>query len=115
MGTSLEPTSCELLTITESLSYGITSDISSKDNGTLKTLAVWFNVSLIPFATPRFSGGTEPMIELTFGAANNAVPKPINNKLIKTAPYEDLVLSVENQNKAAAFKTKPIELNNRLP
>ena len=55
------------------------------------------------------------MIELTLGAANNAVPKPISNKLIKTAPYEDLVLSVENQNKAAAFKTKPIELNNRLP
>ncbi len=40
MGNSLELISCELLTIWESLSYGITSVISSKENGTLRTLPV---------------------------------------------------------------------------
>jgi hypothetical protein len=78
--------SCELLAIWESLSYGITSVISSKENGTLSTFAVWLSVILMPLATPRFSGGTAPITELTLGEANKAVPNPNKNKLINTAP-----------------------------
>ena len=115
IGISLELTSCELPTILESRSYGITSVISNKENGTLRTPAVWLMVILIPFAIPRFSAGTEPIIELTLGEANNAIPKPNNSRLINTAPYEDLSFNVENQNSAEAFKAKPTELNTRLP
>ena len=115
IGSSLELTSCELPTILESLAYGITNVISSKENGTLSTLAVWLMVILIPFAIPRFSAGTEPITELTLGGANSAVPKPNNTRLINTAPYEDLSFNVENQNNAEANKAKPIELNTRLP
>ena len=63
-GPSLELISCELFTIWESLVYGITSVISSKENGMLRTPAVWLMVLTIPLATPRFSGGTEPITEL---------------------------------------------------
>ena len=83
IGISLEFTSWELLTIWESLSYGITNVMSNRENGTLRTFAVWLRVILIPFATPRFSAGTEPITELTLGGANSAVPKPNSNKLIK--------------------------------
>jgi hypothetical protein len=89
--------------------------MSSRENGTLRTLAVEFRVNLIPFATPRFSPGTEPITALTLGEANNEVPKPNNTRLINTAPYEDLSFRVENQNNAEAIKAKPTELNTRLP
>ena len=48
------------------------------------TLPVWLMVILMPLATPRFSGGTEPMIELVLGEANIAIPKPNRIKLIST-------------------------------
>ena len=89
--------------------------MSSKENGTLRTLPVWLRVILIPLATPRFSAGTEPITELVLGEANSALPKPNNSRLINTAPYEDFSFSVENQISAAAFKAKPTELNTRLP
>src|SRR5271157_2475401 len=97
IGSSLELISWELLTIWESLLYGITNVMSSKENGTLITFPVWTSVALIPLATPRFSAGTEPIIELTLGEANKALPKPNSSRLINTAPYEDLSFSVENQ------------------
>jgi len=79
IGTSLELISWELLTIRESLSYGITNVISSKENGTLRTFPVAVRVILIPLATPRFSAGTEPIIELELGETNSAIPKPNKN------------------------------------
>ena len=53
IGTSLELISWELLTIGESLVHGITNVMSSKENGTLSTPAVWLTVVLIPLVTPR--------------------------------------------------------------
>ena len=64
---------------------------------------------MIPLATPRFSGGTEPIIELVLAGANNANPKPNNKRLTNTVLYEDLSPNVENQIKAAASKAKPSE------
>src|SRR5271157_5293260 len=115
IGISLELISWELLTIWESLSYGITSVMSSKENGTLRTPPVWLRVILIPFATPRFSAGTEPITELMLGEANKAIPQPNSKRLTNIAPYEDLSFNVENQTNAEAFKAKPTELNQRLP
>ena len=66
---------------------------------------------MIPLATPRFSGGTEPIIELVLAGANNANPKPNNKRLTNTVLYEDLSPNVENQIKAAASKAKPSEDN----
>jgi hypothetical protein len=114
-GKSPELLSCELLTIRESLSYGITSVISSKEKGTLRTFPVWSRVILIPFATPRFSAGTEPMIELVLGGINKALPAPNSSRLINTAPYEDFSVNVENHISAAALETKPTVLSTRLP
>ena len=70
---------------------------------------------LIPFAMPRFSAGTEPIMELVMGETNNAIPKPKSSRLINTTLYEDLSFSVENQINAAALKAKPTELSTRLP
>ena len=69
----------------------------------------------MPLATPRFSAGTELIIELAFGEANSDLPIPNRIRLTNTSPYDDLSLSVANQNKATAFKPKPTELNTRLP
>jgi hypothetical protein len=55
------------------------------------------------------------MIALMFGGPNKAIPEPNNTRLINTALYEDLSVSVENQIKAAAFKAKPADVNIRLP
>ena len=74
------------LTIWEILLYGITSVISNKENGMLRTPAVWVMVLTIPLDTPRFSGGTEPIIELVMAGANNASPIPNSSKLTKTVP-----------------------------
>lgn len=93
----------------------MTSVISNKENGTLITPPVITRVILIPLATPRFSDGTEPIIELMLGGPNSAAPKPNKTRLIKTALYEDFWVSVENQNNAALFTAKPTELNTRLP
>ena len=93
----------------------MTNVINNKENGTLITPAVWLMVILIPLAIPRFSAGTEPMIELMLGEANSAIPQPNSSRLINTALYEDFSFSVENQIKADAFKAKPTELNTRLP
>ena len=81
-GPSLELVSCELLTIWESLVYGITSVMSNKENGILSTPAVWLMVFLIPLAIPRFSAGTDPITELEFAGANSASPKPNSRRLI---------------------------------
>jgi hypothetical protein len=70
---------------------------------------------LIPFATPRFSAGTEPITELMLGEANRARPNPNKNRLINTAVYGDFSVSVENHISAEAFKAKPIELRTLLP
>jgi len=114
-GISLALLSCVLLTITESLLYGITSVISNKEKGTLSTPPVIFNVILMPLATPRLSAGTDPMIELVFGGINNALPKPNSIRLINTALYDDVAFRVENQINAEAFKAKPTELKIRPP
>jgi hypothetical protein len=75
-----------LFTIWDSFAYGITNDISSKENGTLNTPPVELRAILIPFATPRFSGGTEPITELMFGGPYRAIPTPSKSRLINTAP-----------------------------
>jgi hypothetical protein len=72
-------------------------------------------VILIPFATPRFSVGTEPITELTFGGENKAIPNPNRSRLTNTAPYEELAFNVENQINPIALKVKPNELKTRLP
>ena len=69
----------------------------------------------MPFATPRFSTGTEPIIELVLGEINSALPKPKSTRLINTALYEEFSFSVENQISAEAFKAKPTELKIRPP
>ena len=92
-----------LLTIKESLSYGITRVISSKEKGTLSTPPVILSVILMPLATPRFSAGTEPIIELVLGDMNSARPKPNKIRLNNTALVEEFRLSVENQIRAKAF------------
>ena len=89
--------------------------MSSRDNGTLRTLPVILRVILTPLATPRFSAGTELITELVLGEANSDLPKPNNIRLINTALYEDFSFSVENQISAEAFKAKPTELNTLLP
>jgi len=115
IGTWLDPTSWELLTICESLLYGITNVINSNENGTLRTPEVWLIVFLIPLAIPRFSSGTEPITELVFGEANNAIPMPNKNRLTSTAKYEDFSVNLENQIKADALSAKPTVLSTLLP
>ena len=39
-------------------------------------MAVWKIVVLTPFATPRFDGGTGPMIELELGEMKRPLPMP---------------------------------------
>jgi hypothetical protein len=95
--------------------YGITNVINNNENGTLSTPPVELRVILIPFATPRFSGGTEPITELILGGPYNAIPIPNKSRLINTAPYEERSFSVENQISAEAFMAKPTELKTRLP
>jgi len=70
---------------------------------------------LIPFATPRFSGGTELITDLLTGEENNAMPKPKSNRLIKTPVYEDFSFNFENQINADALKAQPTAVNTRLP
>ena len=93
----------------------MTNVINSKENGTLKTLAVELRVILIPLAIPRFSAGTEPITELVLGEAKSATPTPSRSRLINTALYEDFSVNLENQSSAAPLKAKPTELNTRLP
>ena len=88
-GISLALASWELPTICESLLYGMTNVISSKENGTLRTPPVVLKVILMPLATPRFSDGTDPITEVILGGPNNELPNPNNTRLIKTAPYVD--------------------------
>ena len=86
MSLSAKLISCLLPTIWDNLSYGITSVISSNENGTLMTFPVWLIVILIPLAIPRFSAETDPITALEFGEKNKAMPKPKRTKLINTAP-----------------------------
>ena len=84
-GSSVELISWVLPTICESLAYGITSVINSREKGTLSTLPVWLRVMLMPLAIPLRSGGTEPMMELTLGEANSDIPMPNKTKLTNIA------------------------------
>lgn len=66
--------------IWDSLSYGIAKLMNVSERGILTTDAVWFTVVLTPFATPRFSAGTRPIIELALGDAKRPLPTPTHAK-----------------------------------
>src|SRR5437773_5545258 len=68
-----------------------------------------------PDATPRRTGGTDPMIELMLGDAKNPRPAPRSIMYTTSNGYGVDASVVENRNRDKLVRASPVVVNGRCP